>query len=702
MQIKNRGAQIFFFLFLVIILSPVFAQTAFAQQANNQLLPLGAECFDENDDTCASNDCEAAKDGSGKYYCVCEEDEEEKKDCEAAYGLQPGEKWTCHDGTDSTADLHYCTSNREGRTPPVPTGKKELTTFERLTNQTLAADEIKTLTSKPVLKINIPGLTFSDPQVVEGPDGGTYLNIPLIGEYIKAVYRYGIAGVGIIAVVIIINAGFLWMRSAGNPEVINAQKKSIEGAIIGLVIAVGSYTILFAINPRLTEFESLKVQYIKGEPIEGMFFTKETNYDSAIPTALSTPELEKLFNSYGSCFNLNPGILKGIALAESALDVSAGSGRKYQGLFQMDTAYCAGGLKIGKYPSSLGFDCVKSRIDPETNTASAAATIADNIRKIKRTCPSISVDDAMLLLYVGHNNGPAVMGHVLKNKGCTTEQMRLMVRDYYNKQPGKNRKGVDADYGEKKFNYGKKVVNAVRKYNVTGFDFPDGLTATCPKTTGQRALPGGISVNANPQGQNVPPGRVVGDMVCGQQWNGQKVLALGDSNTEYNLSYPASFRANCPGIPFTKIARAGENAGFLWNLIKDRNLREEGFKHIIVWAGVNNVNNAIPNLKKIYDKARADGLHVIAVTITPWKAFGNWSPANQVTTDRINDWIRSGAEGSLAGQTIIDVYNYFEDPNNPDELNPIYGRDRIPREQIHLNPQGQEELAKIIAQQAFR
>lgn len=48
---------------------------------------------------------------------------------------------------------------------------------------------------------------------------------------------------GIIAVVLIVYAGFRWMTSAGNEEAVSSAKKTLMAAVIGLVIILSAYTI---------------------------------------------------------------------------------------------------------------------------------------------------------------------------------------------------------------------------------------------------------------------------------------------------------------------------------------------------------------------------------------------------------------------------------------------------------------------------
>lgn len=127
-------------------------------------------------------------------------------------------------------------------------------------------DEIKNI--KPAPRIELPGLNFSqEPKVVE-EGGTTFLYIPYFGEYMSAIYKYAVIVAGILSVVIIMFGGFTWLTSGGSPEKITEAKKYIVGAVTGLIIAAGSYALLYTINPNLVQFKSLKIAYIKGIPLQ--------------------------------------------------------------------------------------------------------------------------------------------------------------------------------------------------------------------------------------------------------------------------------------------------------------------------------------------------------------------------------------------------------------------------------------------------
>src|SRR3989338_3420457 len=80
-------------------------------------------------------------------------------------------------------------------------------------------------------------------------------------------YKYAVAIASIVAVIMIIVSGFMWTASGGNPEMITSAKKRILGAVTGLILITGSYTILYAVNPELVQFRALRVQYVKPQPL---------------------------------------------------------------------------------------------------------------------------------------------------------------------------------------------------------------------------------------------------------------------------------------------------------------------------------------------------------------------------------------------------------------------------------------------------
>lgn len=259
-----RANKTILFIFLLITISshPIIAL------AGN--LAIGAECSSDSD--CASGECENAD--NDKAYCTCDDNSE----CPFTLERGPGEVWECSNGAEKTYDINYCVSNK-GRVdyaiPPKKdtslTGKIKDTILDPTSEYQSTVSEINKMLSAPQTQINIPGLNFTPPKVVAGntfqENGDTYLSIPYLAEYISAIYRYIIVVSAILGIVVILFAGFGWMISGGSSEKISESKKKIGGAIMGLLIALLSYTLLYTVNPKLVELDDLKIRYVEGKSL---------------------------------------------------------------------------------------------------------------------------------------------------------------------------------------------------------------------------------------------------------------------------------------------------------------------------------------------------------------------------------------------------------------------------------------------------
>lgn len=92
-----------------------------------------------------------------------------------------------------------------------------------------------------------------------------------IGDYIKNFYNYSILAATVLAVVMIIIAGFQWAVSGGNSQVITSAQKRIGGSIIGLLLAISAYAILNTINPRLVQLRLPQVWLLNTINIAPMY-----------------------------------------------------------------------------------------------------------------------------------------------------------------------------------------------------------------------------------------------------------------------------------------------------------------------------------------------------------------------------------------------------------------------------------------------
>lgn len=124
---------------------------------------------------------------------------------------------------------------------------------------TYAANDITVTLQIPIMgELKIP-VCQSQPEL--GTDGKLHevLICTGIAKYIAIVYQWGVAFAAILAVLAFSYAGVLWLIAGGDSGKVTESKKVMGNAIIGLLLALGSYMLLNAINPNLVTFNPLRV-----------------------------------------------------------------------------------------------------------------------------------------------------------------------------------------------------------------------------------------------------------------------------------------------------------------------------------------------------------------------------------------------------------------------------------------------------------
>ena len=84
-----------------------------------------------------------------------------------------------------------------------------------------------------------------------------------IAELIKAIYIYAIGIVGILAAVVLMIGGVMWIIAGGNATAIGEAKAWIGASLTGLVLALSSYLILATVNPALVDFRTSQISTVE-------------------------------------------------------------------------------------------------------------------------------------------------------------------------------------------------------------------------------------------------------------------------------------------------------------------------------------------------------------------------------------------------------------------------------------------------------
>jgi len=92
---------------------------------------------------------------------------------------------------------------------------------------------------------------------------GTVSTTTGIVDYIKTLYLFAMGIAGVIAMGLIVFAGFQWLTSAGSYSTISKARNRMSNAIFGLVILLGSYLLLNTINPALVNLKEPYIYFIK-------------------------------------------------------------------------------------------------------------------------------------------------------------------------------------------------------------------------------------------------------------------------------------------------------------------------------------------------------------------------------------------------------------------------------------------------------
>ncbi len=72
-----------------------------------------------------------------------------------------------------------------------------------------------------------------------------------LSSYLSAIFNIGIGLAGALAVLMIVVGGIGYIAGASNPSARSEAKKKITDAIIGLILAMASWLILYTVNPDL-------------------------------------------------------------------------------------------------------------------------------------------------------------------------------------------------------------------------------------------------------------------------------------------------------------------------------------------------------------------------------------------------------------------------------------------------------------------
>lgn len=153
---------------------------------------------------------------------------------------------------------------------PVEYARAEVRPTEEENAASLAAEEAKKLETSlltPNLQVPIPGLDLSKSVVYgtgkNGCDKG-FVCANTIERYLNGVYKFA-ASAGVTFAIVLIMVGGAQYAVGSAAGSIEAGKKRITNAVIGLVLVLSVHAILTFVNPDIATLGALKLEVVKHE-----------------------------------------------------------------------------------------------------------------------------------------------------------------------------------------------------------------------------------------------------------------------------------------------------------------------------------------------------------------------------------------------------------------------------------------------------
>lgn len=139
-----------------------------------------------------------------------------------------------------------------------------LFTIGFLLSSPILAQNYQPIIYEPQVTIPVTGSGLDQKSTASGnyDDVTGKMSSDLLARYIKALYDYGMSIAGILAAIVLMGGGILWLTSGGNDSRIAQAKEMIVGSVTGLAILFSSWIILNTINPDLLKLKIITTQVI--------------------------------------------------------------------------------------------------------------------------------------------------------------------------------------------------------------------------------------------------------------------------------------------------------------------------------------------------------------------------------------------------------------------------------------------------------
>lgn len=138
---------------------------------------------------------------------------------------------------------------------------------------------VSATTTNPITfipQIGIPGFIKQGEQIALVQNNTSY-----IARMVKGFYEYGLSIGGILAAIVLMAAGIIWLTSGGSSDKIGQAKGLIAGSLTGLLLLFGSWIILNTINPYLLDMKITTIRNMQPINLGCCEYKNEAKADKA-------------------------------------------------------------------------------------------------------------------------------------------------------------------------------------------------------------------------------------------------------------------------------------------------------------------------------------------------------------------------------------------------------------------------------------
>ena len=219
---------------------------------------------------CQTSNIQAAE----NKFCTCKY----STACAATYGGVAGD-WTCSSGNNLSYNLNFCTRKTDG-VSFIPIDPNQKASIEQPT-----PPKSPPRYTKPMLLVlgavcNLSDVTFAP---------GKASNIPWISECVVGIYKKMLVLGVIFSILFIVVGGVQYIVSAGNSGVVSKAKDTMTKSILGLLLLICSYIILYTINPEISNLKSINITSVDSLPLQENETQDLADADSGGPTTPTPP-----------------------------------------------------------------------------------------------------------------------------------------------------------------------------------------------------------------------------------------------------------------------------------------------------------------------------------------------------------------------------------------------------------------------------